>query len=115
MNNTHNVAEAVARVTKEIRELEGQFQREPGSVSLLAVSKTKPITAIREAFAAGQRHFGENYLDEAVEKIHALRGELQGEDYRWHFIGSIQSRKTPAIAELFDWVHSVDRVKIINR
>ena len=115
MNNTHNVAEAVERITNEIRALEGQFQRKPESVALLAVSKTKPIEAIRSAYAAGQRHFGENYLDEAVEKIQTLSRDYPDEDYHWHFIGGIQSRKTQAIAELFDWVHSVDRIKIINR
>ncbi|MEE9332850.1 MAG: YggS family pyridoxal phosphate-dependent enzyme [Granulosicoccaceae bacterium] len=115
MNNTHNVAEAVERITKEIRTLERQHRRKPESVALLAVSKTKPIEAIRAAYAAGQRHFGENYLDEAVEKIQTLSREYPEEIYHWHFIGGIQSRKTQAIAEAFDWVHSVDRVKIINR
>lgn len=95
--------------------LESQYQRKPESVALLAVSKTKPIEAIRAAYAAGQRHFGENYLDEACEKIRTLNRDHQDEIYHWHFIGAIQSRKTRAIAEHFDWVHSVDRVKIINR
>ncbi len=115
MNNTHNVAEAVQRVTKEIRTLESQYQRKPESVALLAVSKTKPIEAIRAAYSAGQRHFGENYVDEAVEKIQTLSRDHPDEHYHWHFIGGIQSRKTQAIAESFSWVHSVDRVKIINR
>ncbi len=115
MNNTHNVSDAVTRITKEIRRLENQYQRKPESVALLAVSKTKPIEAIRAAYTAGQRHFGENYLDEACEKIQTLGRDYPNEHYLWHFIGGIQSRKTQAIAEHFDWVHSVDRVKIINR
>jgi len=105
------VGDAVERVTQDIRRLEREYHRKAGSVSLLAVSKTKPIEAIEAAFAAGQRDFGENYLDEAINKIHAINNHA----YVWHFIGGIQSRKTQAIAENFDWVHSVDRIKIINR
>lgn len=85
--------------------------RDPGSVGLLAVSKTKPATAIREAFAAGLRDFGENYLQEALGK----QSELADLPLCWHFIGPIQSNKTRAIAEHFGWVHSVDRLKIAQR
>jgi pyridoxal phosphate enzyme (YggS family) len=87
--------------------------RDPASVSLLAVSKTFPPAAVAEAHAAGQAAFGENYVQEAVDKIEALqplRKELE-----WHFIGPIQSNKTRAIAELFDWVQSVDRLKVAQR
>lgn len=77
----------------------------------MAVSKTQPADAVRCAADAGLRHFGENYLQEALEKIEAL----QGGDLIWHFIGPIQSNKTRAIAENFDWVHSVDREKILKR
>ncbi len=80
-------------------------------VSLLAVSKTFPAEAVREAYQAGQTAFGENYVQEALEKIEALR-DLPLE---WHFIGPIQSNKTRAIAENFAWVHSVDRLKIAER
>lgn len=81
------------------------------SVTLLAVSKTQPAQALREANQQGQRHFGENYLQEALIKMDAL-ADL---DLCWHFIGPIQSNKTRAIAERFDWVHSVDRLKIAQR
>ena len=80
-------------------------------VTLLAVSKTHDISKIREAFAAGQRDFGENFIQEAVEKILALSDY----DICWHYIGPIQSNKTAKIAEHFDWVHSVDRLKIARR
>jgi len=81
-------------------------------VRLLAVSKTRPPEDLREAFAAGQIAFGENYVQEALEKIEAL-GDLDG--IEWHFIGPIQSNKTRQIAASFDWVHSVDRLKIARR
>jgi pyridoxal phosphate enzyme (YggS family) len=87
--------------------------REPASVRLLAVSKTFPPEAVRDAHAAGQRAFGENYIQEGVSKIEALadlRDELE-----WHCIGPLQSNKTRLVAEHFDWVHSVDRLKIAQR
>jgi len=86
-------------------------ERPPGSVTLVAVSKTFPAAVIRAAHAAGQRHFAENYLQEALGKIEAL-ADL---DIVWHFIGPIQSNKTRPIAERFHWVHSVDRVRIAQR
>ena len=85
--------------------------RPAGAVALLAVSKTFPAQAVREAYAAGQRAFGENYVQEALDKIEALR-DLALE---WHFIGPIQSNKTRDIAENFAWVHGVDRLKIAQR
>jgi|SRR5690554_3615424 pyridoxal phosphate enzyme (YggS family) len=85
--------------------------RNPQDIHLLAVSKAHPAAAIREAFAAGQRRFGENYLQEAQSKQASL-GDL---DIEWHFIGPIQSNKTQPIAQNFDWVHSVDRLKIAQR
>ncbi|MEW5903546.1 MAG: YggS family pyridoxal phosphate-dependent enzyme [Pseudomonadota bacterium] len=85
--------------------------RAPDSVSLLAVSKTFPAAAVREAAAAGQRAFGENYLQEALDKMAALP-DLPLE---WHFIGPIQSNKTRPIAEHFAWVHGVDRLKVAER
>jgi len=86
-------------------------QRDPASVTLLAVSKTFPADAVREAYAAGQRAFGENYVQEALDKISTLH-DLQLE---WHFIGPIQSNKTRVIAENFAWIHGVDRLKIAQR
>lgn len=85
--------------------------RPPGSVALVAVSKTFPAEVIRAAHAAGQRHFAENYLQEALGKIEVL-ADL---DIVWHFIGPIQSNKTRPIAERFHWVHSVDRLRIAQR
>ena len=87
--------------------------RDADTVALLAVSKTFPSQAVREAVAAGQRAFGENYVQEGVEKIEALsdvRTQLE-----WHCIGPLQSNKTRVVAEQFDWVHSIDRLKIAER
>ncbi len=86
-------------------------RRPTDSVSLLAVSKTWPASALREAAAAGQGAFGENYVQEALEKI----GTLADLALEWHFIGPLQSNKTRAVAENFSWVHSVDRLKLAER
>lgn len=98
-------------VLDRIRAAERQFQRLPGSVRLLAVSKTHPASAVAALAALGQRHFGENYLQEALDKM----AELAALDLEWHFIGPIQTNKTRGIAEHFAWVHSVDRLKIAGR
>jgi hypothetical protein len=87
--------------------------REPGTVRLLVVSKTFPAAAVREAFAAGARAFGENYVQEGLAKIAAL-ADLR-DRIEWHLIGPLQSNKTRVVAEQFDWVHSVDRLKIAER
>lgn len=87
--------------------------RDVQSVTLLAVSKTFGADAIREAFTAGQRDFGENYVQEALEKMSAL-ADLRGE-LRWHLIGALQSNKTRDAAQQFDWVHCIDRLKIAQR
>ncbi|WP_418647411.1 YggS family pyridoxal phosphate-dependent enzyme [Thauera butanivorans] len=93
--------------------------RDPASVRLLAVSKTWPADAVREAAAAGQRAFGENYVQEGVAKVEALRGSMPKEGLdgplEWHFIGPLQSNKTRSVANAFDWVHSIDRLKIAER
>ena len=83
------------------------------SVTLMAVTKTFGATVVREAHAAGQRDFGENYVQEALAKIAALADLRAG--LRWHLIGPLQSNKTRAVAEAFDWVHSVERLKIAER
>ena len=85
----------------------------PPGVTLLAVSKTFGADAVRQAHAAGQRAFGENYVQEALEKIQALADLRPG--IEWHLIGPLQSNKTRAAAEAFDWVHSVDRLKVAQR
>lgn len=87
-------------------------QRMPNEIKLLAVSKTKPVPMIREAYAYGQRLFGENYVQEGIQKVQETR-DLK--DIEWHFIGPIQSNKTSHIAQYFDWVHSIDREKIARR
>ena len=105
------IAENIAKVGVRIREAAQASQRDCAAVGLLAVSKTKPAAAIRQAFAAGARDFGENYLQEALEK----QVELSDLPLIWHLIGPIQSNKTKPIAEHFAWVHSVDRLKIAQR
>ncbi|MBC7717854.1 MAG: YggS family pyridoxal phosphate-dependent enzyme, partial [Pseudorhodobacter sp.] len=87
--------------------------RDPSKVTLLCVSKTQPPDAVREAFAAGERSFGENYVQEGVDKIATL-ADLRSR-IAWHLIGPLQSNKTRVVAEHFDWVHSVDRLKIAQR
>ncbi len=99
------------QVKQRINDAEKLYGRPPSSVSLLAVSKTKPANAVLEAFNAGQRCFGESYLQDALPKIEALKEY----DIEWHFTGPIQSNKTLAIAAHFSWVHSVDRLKIAQR
>ncbi len=91
------------------------MSRQAHGVTLLAVSKTFGIDAVLEAAAAGQRAFGENYVQEAVDKIAAAKAQAPTLNLEWHFIGPIQSNKTRLIAEHFDWVHSVDREKIAHR
>jgi pyridoxal phosphate enzyme (YggS family) len=98
-------------VLQQIRDAETAANRPPESVKLLAVSKTWPADKLRELALAGQQDFGENYLQEALGKITNL-ADLA---LTWHFIGPIQSNKTRDIAEQFDWVHSVDRLKIARR
>ena len=105
------IAENIAKVGERIREAAQASGRDLNSIGLLAVSKTKPSAAVREAFAAGLRDFGENYLQEALEK----QVELSDLPLIWHFIGPIQSNKTKPIAEHFAWVHSVDRLKVAQR
>lgn len=100
----------------ELARQEALFGRAPGSVQLLAVSKTHGPEKLREAWQAGARQFGENYVQEALEKIAVLSAPgTDTPDIVWHFIGPIQSNKTRDIAEHFDWVHSVDRLKIARR
>jgi pyridoxal phosphate enzyme (YggS family) len=105
------IAENIAKVGVRIREAAQASQRDLSHIGLLAVSKTKPADAIREAFTAGITDFGENYLQEALDK----QTQLSDLPVVWHFIGPIQSNKTKPIAEHFAWVHSVDRLKIAER
>jgi len=89
--------------------------RDPGSAQLLAVSKTFPLAAVLAAHEAGQKQFGENYIQEGVEKITACRALPNCSDIVWHCIGPIQSNKTRLVATYFDWVHTVDRLKTAQR
>jgi len=106
-----NMVKNLERVRARIIDAAQSFERDPDSISLLAVSKKKPAADIRLAYQLGQRDFGENYLQEALQKMQ----ELQDLDICWHFIGAIQSNKTRPIAEAFDWAHCVDRAKIARR
>jgi len=107
----------VTRITEQLEELRRRVDfaaksadRDPDSVKILAVSKKQPIEAIQEALTAGLKDFGENYLQEALHKI-----PVTDRDAVWHFIGSIQSNKTKAIAEHFSWVHTLTSKKIAER
>ena len=106
-----SIADNIAQVRAEITSACQSAARAPGSVQLVAVSKTWGAEAVRAAHAVGQNDFGENYIQEAVDKITALR-DLP---LVWHCIGPIQSNKTRLVAERFDWVHSIDRLKIAQR
>jgi len=101
----------IADVSKRIDQSAADCGRDPGEILLLAVSKTRPVEDIRQAIGAGQTHFAENYLQEALDKI----AQLEGENLCWHFIGPLQSNKTRNAAEHFSWIHSVDRLKIAQR
>lgn len=105
---TANILKALSHITQ----VEMTNGRKPGSVCLVAISKTKPLWMLEHAYALGLRHFGENYVQEAVEKIDAL-AELA--DISWHFVGALQSNKSQLVADRFAWVHTIDRVKIAQR
>lgn len=106
------IKDNIAQVELQIFSSCQQANRNALDVTLLAVSKTKPIDMIEQAYEVGQRNFGESYVQEAVEKITALDNKL---DIIWHFIGPIQTNKTKLIAKNFSWVHSIDRIKIAKR
>ncbi|KKB63058.1 YggS family pyridoxal phosphate enzyme [Robbsia andropogonis] len=112
-NDGTRLRQQLDAVRARIAETERLAHRPPNSVGLLAVSKTFPAEDVRQLHDLGQRAFGENYVQEALEKIAALR-DLRA-SLEWHFIGPLQSNKTRAVAEAFDWVHTVDRLKIANR
>jgi len=107
----NNISVALAQIRQRITDAEQRFNREAGSVTLLAVSKTKPVADIQAAIESEQTHFAENYLQEAVDKI----VNLNNARLIWHFIGSIQSNKARDIAPHFQWVPTIDRVKIARR
>lgn len=106
-----NVAVHVNHVRSRVRQAALAAGRDPASVTLVAVSKGKGAEFLRSAAMAGVTDFGESYLQEALQKLEALAGL----PLRWHFIGAMQSNKTRAIAERFDWVHSIDRLSVARR
>ena len=106
-----NMEKNLNLVRARIIEAARTYERDPDSILLLAVSKKKPASDVRLAYQLGQRDFGENYLQEAQQKMR----QLADLDIRWHFIGAIQSNKTKPIAEAFHWAHCVDRAKIARR
>lgn len=106
-----NIAKSLESVQEQIRTAELEYKRTPGSVRIVAVSKTRPLTDIQSAIAAGQLEFGENYVQEALDKIDQIRDQR----VVWHFIGPVQSNKTRLIAGHFHWLHSLDRIKIARR
>ncbi len=106
------------RVTENFRKIQDLLAkaavdagRSVGSIRLLAVSKKKPAEAVLEAYSAGQRDFGENFVQEGLEKI----AQVDRDDVTWHFIGHLQSNKTKAVAQHFQWVHTIDRLKVARR
>jgi len=106
-----NIAGSLELILGKIRLAEQKYGRNPGSVKLLAVSKTRSIGDICAARECGQLDFGENYVQEAIDKITGITGHL----LIWHFIGPVQSNKTNQIASHFQWIHSLDRLKIARR
>ena len=105
------VTENYRKIQDLLAKAAAEAGRSPDHIRLLAVSKTKPVEAILEAAAAGQRDFGENFVQEGLTKIEAAART----DLTWHFIGHLQSNKTRAVAGHFDWVHTIDRLKIARR
>ncbi|MDH5352883.1 MAG: YggS family pyridoxal phosphate-dependent enzyme [Gammaproteobacteria bacterium] len=106
-----NIEKNLIDINHQIESAALEFKRDPKDISLLAVSKKKPTEDIRGAYACGQRDFGENYLQEALEKVE----ELSDLNIVWHFIGAVQSNKTRPLAQNFHWVHCIDRLKTAKR
>lgn len=106
-----NIADNLAGLRQEIAALAAAYQRDPDSIKILAVSKRQPVEAIRAMRDGGQVDFGENYLQEALDKI----ATLDDTGLCWHFIGPLQSNKSRAVAEHFDWVHTLERAKTARR
>jgi pyridoxal phosphate enzyme (YggS family) len=109
--NEHAIADNITKLVERVRLSSQKRERCESDIRILAVSKTRDSGAIRQAVHCGLTEFGENYLQEALDKIR----QLEDLDLTWHFIGPIQSNKTRSIAEHFDWVHSVDRSRVARR
>ncbi|MDO6685144.1 MULTISPECIES: YggS family pyridoxal phosphate-dependent enzyme [unclassified Agarivorans] len=111
-----SITQALQFVNHEIQQALAQAHRPSDAVDLLAVSKTKPLSDIAAAYQAGQRKFGENYVQEGVDKINLSQQQAWLNDpIEWHFIGPLQSNKTRLVAEHFDWMQTLDRAKIADR
>ncbi|EOB6645832.1 YggS family pyridoxal phosphate-dependent enzyme [Vibrio fluvialis] len=110
-----SIQQNLEHITSQIKNAQQKCGRPRSSVQLLAVSKTKPVEAILEAAQAGQRAFGENYVQEGCDKVQFFAEHHPELDLEWHFIGPLQSNKTRLIAEHFDWMHTIDRAKIAQR
>lgn len=106
------IVDNLQKISAQIQNITQQCHRDASNITLLAVSKRKPVSAIEEAYQAGQRHFGENYVQEGVSKITQLE---HYKDMVWHFIGPLQSNKTKLVAEHFHWLHTIERTKIADR
>lgn len=109
------IEQNLQRVHQQIHTAAQNCGRDPQQITLLAVSKNKPVTAIKAAIASGQRAFGENYVQEGVEKIGWLRELSECTGLIWHFIGPLQSNKSRLVAENFDWCHTLDRQQLARR
>jgi pyridoxal phosphate enzyme, YggS family len=112
MNTVHD---NLITIKNEIHKIALDCDRDPNTIELIAVSKTKPVTLIAQAIEAGQLSFGENYVQEGVEKIAYFKQNMPDTPITWHFIGPLQSNKSRLVAENFDWMHTIDRFKIAQR
>ena len=111
-----NIFKNIKNVEQKIVHIARRAGRNADHIQLLAVSKTKPVSQIKEAYQSGLRHFGENYVQESIEKIQQIKLDPDfNEPIFWYFIGPLQSNKTRPVAENFDWVQSVERLKIAQR
>ena len=111
----NTVQDNLLNIKNEITEIAKKCERDPNTIQLIAVSKTKPVEQIMEAINAGQLAFGENYVQEGIEKIQYFEKNMPNNDLIWHFIGPLQSNKSKLVAEHFDWMHTIDRFKIAQR
>jgi pyridoxal phosphate enzyme (YggS family) len=111
-----NISKKITSINQKIAAMAKQVDRDASDIQLLAVSKTKPVYLIKQAYQCGLRHFGENYVQESIEKIQQIKLDNDfAEALTWYFIGPLQSNKTRPVAENFDWVQSVERLKIAQR
>ncbi|MFQ0992054.1 YggS family pyridoxal phosphate-dependent enzyme [Gilliamella apicola] len=111
----NTVQDNLLNIKNEIAKIAKKCERDPNTIQLIAVSKTKPVEQVIQAINAGQLAFGENYVQEGVEKIQYFEKNMPNSDLIWHFIGPLQSNKSKLVAEHFDWMHTIDRLKIAQR